>query len=170
MISTSCLEKPPQKRSGFSTVTTAPPTAVHNETLREQESKKRRHKIQANPQVRGPGEAAAPVKGTDGEERVQQRLHERGLETVFGEVRIERAGYVAKGMESLHPMDADLNLPKELYSHEVRRRVGWTAAGNSFDEVIGMLSETTGAEVGKRQVEELVIRAAEDFDAFYKEG
>src|SRR5438046_6283100 len=49
MISTSCLEKPPQKRSGFSTVTTAPPTAVHNETLREQESKKRRHKIQANP-------------------------------------------------------------------------------------------------------------------------
>src|SRR5207249_2938022 len=38
-----------KKRSGFSTVTTAPPTAVHNETLREQESKKRRHKIQANP-------------------------------------------------------------------------------------------------------------------------
>jgi len=29
------------------------------------------------------------------------------LETVFGEVKIERAGYVAKGMESLHPMDAD---------------------------------------------------------------
>jgi len=129
-----------------------------------------RQLLEAHIQVRGPGEAAAPVKGTDGEERVQQRLHERGLETVFGEVRIERAGYVAKGMESLHPMDADLNLPKELYSHEVRRRVGWTAAGNSFDEVIGMLSETTGAHVGKRQVEELVIRAAEDFDAFYKEG
>ena len=129
-----------------------------------------RQLLEAHIQVRGPGEAAAPVKGTEGEERVQQRLHERGLETVFGEVRIERAGYVAKGMESLHPMDADLNLPKELYSHEVRRRVGWTAAGNSFDEVIGMLSETTGAHVGKRQVEELVIRAAEDFDAFYKEG
>src|SRR5439155_13937471 len=30
-------------------VTTAPTTAVLNETLREQESKKRRHKIQANP-------------------------------------------------------------------------------------------------------------------------
>src|SRR5207245_923770 len=126
--------------------------------------------LEAQSQVRGAGEAAAPVKGTDGEERVQQRLHERGLETVFGEVRIERAGYVAKGMESLHPMDADLNLPKELYSHEVRRRVGWAAAGSSFDEVIGMLSETTGAHVGKRQVEELVIRAAEDFDTFYKEG
>src|SRR5213594_3819450 len=33
-----------------------------------------------------------------------------------------------------------------------------------------MLRETTGTHVGKRQVEELVIRAAEDFDTFYKEG
>src|SRR5438093_546626 len=129
-----------------------------------------RQLLEAHIEVRGPGEAAAPVEGTDGEERVQQRLHDCGLETVFGEVRIERAGYVAKGMDSLHPMNADLNLPQELYSHEVRRRVGWAAAGSSFDEVIGMLSETTGAHVGKRQVEELVIRAAEDFDAFYKEG
>ncbi len=127
-----------------------------------------RQLLQAHLEVRGPGEAAAPVKGLDGEERVQQRLHERGLETVFGEVRIERAGYVARGMESLHPMDGDLNLPKELYSHQVRRRVADEAAKSSFDEVIRMLSETTGAHVGKRQVEELVIRAAEDFDAFYK--
>jgi hypothetical protein len=127
-----------------------------------------RQLLQAHLEVRGPGEAAAPVKGPDGEERIQQRLHERGLETVFGEVRIERAGYVAKGMESLHPMDADLNLPKELYSHEVRRRVADEAAKSSIDEVVRMLSETTGAHVGKRQVEELVIRAAEDFDAFYK--
>jgi hypothetical protein len=129
-----------------------------------------RQLLEAHIEVRGPGEAAAPVKGSDGEERVQQRLHERGLETVFGEVRIERAGYVAKGMESLHPMDADLNLPQELYSHEVRRRVAWSAAQNSFAEVIQGLGETTGAHVGKRQVEQLVVRAAEDFDAFYKEG
>ncbi len=127
-----------------------------------------RQLLQAHLEVRGPGEAAAPVKGPDGEERIQQRLHERGLETVFGEVRIERAGYVAKGMGSLHPMDADLNLPKELYSHEVRRRVADEAAKSSIDEVVRMLSETTGAHVGKRQVEELVIRAAADFDAFYK--
>ena len=89
---------------------------------------------------------------------------------MFGEVRIERAGYLAAGKDGLHPMDADLNLPKELYSHELRRRTAWSAAGNSFDEVIGLLRETTGAQVGKRQVEQLVVRAAEDFDAFYKDG
>lgn len=129
-----------------------------------------RQLLQAHLEVRGPGEAAAPVMGTDGVERVQQRLDDRGLESVFGEVRIQRAAYVATGMESLHPMDADLNLPKEHYSHELRRRAGGEAAGNSFDEVIRTLKETTGAQVGKRQVEQLVVRAAEDFDAFYKEG
>lgn len=128
-----------------------------------------RQMLEAHLQVRGPGEAAAPVKGSDGVERDEQRLHERGLETVFGEVRIERAGYGASGVESLHPMDADLNLPQERYSHEVRRRVAREAAMGSFDEVVRTLKETTGAPVGKRQVEELVIRAAEDFDAFYKE-
>lgn len=128
-----------------------------------------RQLLQAHIEVRGPGEAAGPVKGGDGEERVQQRLHDRGLETVFGEVRIERAAYVAKGMESLHPMDADLNLPEEVYSHEVRRRVAMEAAKSSYDEVVGLLGETTAAEVGKRQTEELVMRSAVDFDAFYKE-
>jgi hypothetical protein len=128
-----------------------------------------RQLLQAHIEVRGPGEAAAPVVGTEGEERVQQRLHERGLETVFGEVRIERAGYVAKGMESLHPMDAQLNLPEEKYSLEVRRRAAMEAAKSSYDEVVGLLGETTAAEVGKRQTEELVMRSAVDFDAFYKE-
>src|SRR5206468_4086037 len=63
-----------------------------------------RQLLEAHVEVRGPGEAAAPVKGSDGEELVQQRLHERGLETVFGEVRIERAGYLAEGKTGLHPM------------------------------------------------------------------
>jgi len=128
-----------------------------------------RQLLEAHLQVRGPGEAAAPVKGSDGVERDEQRLHERGLETVFGEVRVARAGYGAEGVDSLHPMDAELNLPPELYSHEVRRRVAREAATGSFDEVVRALKETSGAQVGKRQVEDLVIRAAADFDAFYKE-
>ncbi len=128
-----------------------------------------RQLLQAHLEVRGPGEAAGPVEGADGIERNQPRLHQRGLETIFGEVTIERAGYGAEGAESLHPLDAELNLPKELYSHEVRRRVAAAAAKESFEEVVATLSETTGAEVGKRQVEELVARAAEDFDTFYAE-
>lgn len=144
---------------------------THSELERELEKRSRelmRQLLQAHMDVRGPGEAAGPVKGSDGVARDQERVHDRGLETIFGEVRVERAGYGAEGTDSLHPLDAELNLPKELYSHEVRRRAAWQAANDSFDGVVQMLSETTGAEVGKRQVEELVARAADDFDAFYK--
>jgi hypothetical protein len=118
-----------------------------------------RRLMQAHLDVRGPGEAAGKMaEGSDGVTRVRERLHERGLETIFGEVRVERAGYGAKGVESLHPLDAELNLPPELYSHDVHRRAADEAAKESFDEVVRTLKTTTGAELGKRQVEELVVR------------
>lgn len=128
-----------------------------------------RRLMQAHLDVRGPGEAAEGMaEGADGVTRVRERLHERGLETIFGEVRVERLGYGAEGVESLHPLDAELNLPVELYSHEVRRRAAEEAAKDSFDEVVRTLQTATGAKVGKRQVEQLVVRAAADFDVFYE--
>ena len=61
-----------------------------------------------------------------------------------------------------------MNLPDERYSLEVRRRVALEASKNSFDETVETLSRYTGAAIGKRQVQELVGRAAQDFDAFYQ--
>ena len=50
----------------------------------------------------------------------------------------------------------------------MRRRVAEAAAASrSYDEALFELSRHTGAEVPKRQAEQLVARAAEDFDAFY---
>ena len=37
--------------------------------------------------------------------------HERKIETVFGRVELNRAGYGNQGCKSLHPLDAELNLP-----------------------------------------------------------
>ena len=67
----------------------------------------------------------------------------------------------------MHPLDAELNLPDERYSLELRRRVAEEAAKSSFDETLKSIGKTTSAHVPKRQVEELVMRAAQDFDAFY---
>ena len=116
---------------------------------------------------RSPGEAAGPVEGADGVERSERRLHDRQLETTFGTVAVERLGYARHGHDSLHPLDASLNLPAERYSLEVRRRVAEAAASRSFDEALFELSRHSGAQVPKRQAEQLVARAAEDFDAFY---
>jgi len=136
-------------------------------SLKERGLELMRMLYQAHVDGRGPGEAAGPVRGADGVEREQKRLHDRGLSTLFGEVRVRRLGYGAEGVDSLHPLDAELNLPEEEYSLELRRKAAEQAAMVSFDETVSHLGRETGKEVGKRQAEELVGRAAQDFDAFY---
>jgi len=71
------------------------------------------------------------------------------------------------GVASLHPLDAQLNIPPERYSLELRHRVAENAAKSSFDETLETIEKTTGGHIPKRQVEELTQRAALDFDAFY---
>ncbi len=108
--------------------------------------------LQGHLDQRSPGEAAGPVEGADGVERSERRLHDRQLETTFGTVAVERLGYAHPGHDSLHPLDASLNLPAERYSLEVRRRVAEAAASRSFDEALFELSRHSGAQVPKRQV------------------
>jgi hypothetical protein len=137
--------------------------------LEKQSCELMRRLLQGYLDSRVPGEAAEPVRDAQGDERIEKREHERDLETVFGTVSVERTGYLAEGAKSLHPLDGELNLPLERYSHEVRHRVAEEAAKNSFDETVESLHRHTGAHVPKRQAEELVVRAAQDFDAFYAE-
>lgn len=144
---------------------------THSDLERALEKKSRelmRQLLQEHLDARGPGKTTAAVHGTDGVQRPRIRLQERCLETVFGPVEIQRAGYGQEGTSSLHPLDAELNLPPERYSHELRRRVAEEAAKSSFDEVALSVQRNTGGAVPKRQVEQLTTRAAEDFDAFYQ--
>ncbi len=144
---------------------------THSELERDLEKKGRelmRKLLQEHLQTRGPGQCAQPVRDADGVERTRVRLQERKLESIFGTVATERAGYGQEGSRSLHPLDAELNLPDERYSLELRRRVAEEAAKSSFDETLESIGKNTGAHVPKRQIEELVMRAAVDFDAFYQ--
>jgi len=124
--------------------------------------------LQEHLQSRGQGESAQPVKGSDGVDRPRVRLQERNLETIFGTVSVERAGYGQEASRSLHPLDAELNLPEKKYSLELCRRVAEEAAKSSFDETFESIGKSTGGHVPKRQIEELVRLAAWDFDAFYE--
>jgi hypothetical protein len=114
-------------------------------------------------------EKRVEVTGADGVVRGSTRDSERQLETIVGTVAVPRKAYQAPGREALHPMDATLNLPRELFSHGVRRLVAKEVARASFDEVVEMVHDWCGASIAKRQVEELAVRAAQDFDAFYAE-
>ena len=143
---------------------------THAELERELEEKGRellRQLYQDHLTLRGDGEVRGPVIDAKGEERTHLRLQGRAIETIFGEVTVERAGYGGRGMESLHPLDAELNLPQEKFSLEVRRRAAIEAGRGSFDEAVEAMARGTGADIAKRQLEELVVRAAQDFDDFY---
>ena len=91
----------------------------------------------------------------------------RQLATIFGVIELTRRGYSGRGLDSRFPLDADLNVPAELHSLEVRRRCALEASRGSYDEGVAALARTTGAAVAKRRFEQLAIRAASDFDAFY---
>ena len=69
--------------------------------------------------------------------------------------------------EGLRPLDAELNLPPDGYSLELRRQLAREAARGSFGEAVETIHERTGVLVPKRQAEELAVRAAEDFDEYY---
>ncbi len=143
----------------------------HSELERELETKGRellRKLLQAHLDTRSPGETNEAVLDSDGVERTQARFHERTLATVFGDVKVGRMGYGTEGAESLHPLDAELNLPPERYSLELRHRVAEESSKSSFDESVDSIARRTGTKIPKRQLEELVVRAARDFDAFYE--
>lgn len=69
----------------------------------------------------------------------------------------------------MYVADGVLNLPVEQASHGVRRMVAVEAAAGSFEHATGQVRERTGLQLGKRQVEELAVRAAADFEAFNAE-
>jgi hypothetical protein len=63
-----------------------------------------------------------------------------------------------------------LNLPAHGYSHRLQKRVAAKAVKASFAGVVNDIETETGVRLGKRQVEQLVYAAAQDFDVFYAQG
>ncbi|MFD8722542.1 hypothetical protein ACFV2H_32345 [Streptomyces sp. NPDC059629] len=99
--------------------------------------------------------------------RAAEAGHKRLLSTRFGTVEVERIAYRAKGASNLHPADAELDLPVGRHSHELKKLAAIEAARGSFEAAATAIERATGTHMGKRQVEQLVQRAAADVDDFY---
>ena len=130
-----------------------------------------RRLIQGHFDLRALAEVAREAP-TDAEQVERTRRHRtsRPLATVFGDCRVHRLTFTARGTSGgLRPLDADLNLPPELYSLLLRRRVATLSMDGSFEAAGDKLASLTARAISKRQVEELVVRAAQDFEAFYDE-
>ena len=137
--------------------------------LRTQGREMLRAMMQAHFDRRSEQERTVNVRDADGIERAQARRGSRTVMTEFGEVELARNLYQAPDTKGLAPLDAAMELPEEKYSYEVRRIVAQEAARASFDEVVELVKKQSGADVPKRQVEQLAIRASRDFDEFYRD-
>lgn len=69
----------------------------------------------------------------------------------------------------MYVADGVLNVPVERAWHGVRRLAAVEAAAGAFEHATSQVREHTGLALGKRQVEELTVRAAVDFEHFYAE-
>jgi hypothetical protein len=108
------------------------------------------------------------VTGEDGVVRTRaERGRERPLMTKFGQVTVPRIAYRSPGRPNVHPADAALNLPEEKHSHGLRKLATIEAARGSMEAACAAVTRATGVQIGKRQAEGLVRRAAIDVDAFY---
>jgi len=108
------------------------------------------------------------VVGEDGIPRTHRRDGcRRQLETRFGEVIVTRRGYGGRGLDSVFPLDAELNLPPDKYSHGLQEVLVEEIVRGSFDEAVDHLVRAEGGRMAKRQAEEAAVQLSEDFDAFY---
>jgi len=127
--------------------------------------------VQGHLDLRAAREERKPgVEGADEVVRTHRRGGEaRTLGTLFGEVQATRVRYETKqkSATSLCPLDGELNLPAQKYSHQVVKRLAHSAPMGSFESTLETLEQTSGISVPKRQVEQLVQRSAVDFAGFY---
>jgi hypothetical protein len=107
------------------------------------------------------------VTGEDGVLRTRaEKGRERPLATKFGQVTVSRIAYRAPGAPNVHPLDTALNLPEEKHSHGLRKLAAVEAVRGSHEGAAAAVTRATGVKIGKRQAEELVLRAARDVDGF----
>jgi hypothetical protein len=153
----------------LSTSMSAMPHDVVESFLKESGTELLRRLFQAYLDMRSAREQRMTfVEGVDGTVRTHCRENcSKDLMTEFGEVVVERKGYSAKGVESLFPLDRELNLLSNKYSSNLCRLLAEAVADSSFDEAVERIRTTTGGTISKRQIIEQVVKATLDFDAFY---
>ncbi|HMG64701.1 MAG TPA: ISKra4 family transposase, partial [Streptosporangiaceae bacterium] len=114
-------------------------------------------------------EARPVVLGPEGRPRPwREPGHTRWLATVFGLVRVSRVAHRGPGAGNVHPADAALSLPASRHSMGLRKLAVTEAVRGSFDQAQEAITRRCGKVLGKRRLEELVVAAAVDVDAFYQ--
>ena len=116
---------------------------------------------------RGVGDVGLSVTGADGIKRTHKRLRTKKINTLFGDVTINRIAYSDRGVSSLFPLDGMLNLPLLDVSYNLQKYLVLEIIKSSFDESIESIERWTGTKITKEPAKKIVIESAKDFNKFY---
>jgi hypothetical protein len=114
----------------------------------------------------------ARVAGADGVPRTRaERGHARTVVTGLGKVVVRRIAYRSgiRGVRSLFPRDAVLNLPPCRYSWPLQRLAEMCCRSGSYEQARALVLAATGVPIGKRQLQQVTARAAADAERFYRD-
>jgi hypothetical protein len=114
----------------------------------------------------------ARVAGADGVPRARaERGHARTIVTGLGKVAVRRIAYRSgiRGVRSLFPRDAVLNLPPCRYSWPLQRLAVMFCRSVSYEQARALVLAATGVAIGKRQLQQVTARAAADAERFYRD-
>lgn len=145
---------------------------------REQERRGReiqRLLLETHIAYRGMGDVgpAIEVKSVEGESdpvcHSRRRMDVRHPQTIFGEITVDRLGYCHDGQAGVYPLDEQLQLSTRSFSYELQRRGVKAAVQGPFDEAVERIEASTGVRMPKRSAEDIVQKAASDFDVFYQQ-
>jgi len=141
------------------------------EVAQEQRSREvQRLMLQAHLERRGSGNVGPLLEVREKGDRVIHRLARedaRQIVSIFGAVQAKRSAYAARGRESVHPLDEELEVGKRSFTYEVQKRMIHEVVRGPYEEAMASVERNTGNRIPKRSLEQVTEEASEDFEAFY---
>ena len=93
---------------------------------------------------------------------------ERKYVSIFGEVRVNRAGYWRKGKGIQFPLDDRLSLPNRSFSDMVQARVSELSVMVTYEEAVTIFSKWMGWDLHKRCAEQINADHADEVAVYYE--
>ncbi len=94
---------------------------------------------------------------------------ESTYQSVFGEVKINRAYYWSKGEKGCFPLDGELNLPDRRYSYLLDKWVQGSVVEMPYDKSVDRFAELLGIPVTKLGQQNVAREVGRYFTEFYRQ-
>ena len=88
--------------------------------------------------------------------------------SLFGDVKVGRAGYWCKGSDVQFPLDDQLSLPERSFSDLVQERISELTVMMTYEEAVTVFSKWLGWDLSKRSLEQFNSDHADYVASYYE--